>query len=76
MYPDIKKTCNCDEGEKKGSLMLSCDEPNGKVINMSTEGVMRYNAMQIDMAQLYLFGSRETINIMNDLLLGSKIMKI
>lgn len=34
--------------------MLSCDEPEGKIINMSTESVMQYNAMQIAMAQLYL----------------------
>ena len=43
---------------------------------MSTEGVMRYNAVQIAMAQLYLFGSKAAISIMNDLLMDSKIVKI
>lgn len=62
--------------KEKKSSMLSCDKPEGKIINMSTEGVMRYNAMQIAMAQLYLFGSKVAISIMNDLLLGSKIVKI
>lgn len=58
--------------KEKGSLMLSSDEPDGKIINMSTEGVMKYNVMQISMAQMYLFGTKAAINIMNDLLLRSE----
>lgn len=55
----------------KGVPMLSCDKSEGKIINMSTNGVMQYNAMQIAMAQLYLFGSKAAICIMNDLLMHS-----
>lgn len=55
--------------------MLSCDKPEGKIINMSTEGVMKYNSMQIAVAQLYLFGSKVAISIMNDIFQNSKNKK-
>ncbi|MCH5266434.1 MAG: DUF4238 domain-containing protein [Lachnospiraceae bacterium] len=58
--------------KEKGVPMLSCDESEGKIINMSTKGVIQYNAMQIAMAQLYLFGSKAAISIMNDLFIHSK----
>lgn len=62
--------------KEKGSPMLSCDKPEGKIINMSTEGVMRYNAMQMAISQLYIFGSKAAISIMNDIFQNSKNKKI
>lgn len=61
--------------KEKRSLMLSCDKLEGNIINMSTEGVIRYNSMQIAVAQLYLFGSKAAISIMNDEFQNSKNRK-
>ena len=61
--------------KEKRSPMLSCDKPEGNIIDMSTEGVMRYNSMQIAVAQLYLFGSKAAICIMNDIFQNSKNKK-
>jgi len=58
--------------KEKGAPMLSSDEPEGNIINMSTKGVIQYNTMQISMAQLYLFGSKAAISVMNDLLSHSR----
>jgi hypothetical protein len=46
--------------------LFSKDVPEDNVINLSLQGVIAYNMIQIAMSQRYLFGSETTINYMSN----------
>ena len=47
--------------------LASKDIPDGNIINMSIQGVIAYNLIQIGMAERYLFGSEKTIEYMGNI---------
>ena len=47
--------------------MICIDKAEDNVINMSVKGMVAYNSLQLSMAQMYVFGSKEAITFMKNI---------